>query len=363
MLDFRLDEEQQMLAEAVNRYANERVRKLFRDAEEDGDLPGDLVQAGWEIGLLATAIPEAYGGFGDHSLVTGTIALENFAWGDLATTFEIMAPNAVALPLMINGTENQKAAYLPLFVDEQAPRVAAALTEPVYQFDPRNLATKATRIADGFLLNGTKVMVPLADVAELFLIYANEGGETQAFMVPAGTPGLTVDEADRWMGISALTTHKVVLDNVTVPAPARVGGEAGIDFGLLLNRSRVALAATAVGVARAGLEYAIDYAKQRVQFGEPIAQRQSIAFMLAEMAMDVDSARLMVWEAAWKLDRGEEATREVTVMKQFVDEMVVRVADQALQTLGGYGYIREYPVELWLRNARGFATFDGLCTF
>ena len=120
------------------------------------------------------------------------------------------------------------------------------------------------------------------------------------------------------------------------------------------------MAAAAVGIARAGAEYAREYAKQRVQFGEPIAHRQSIAFMLAEMAIDVEAARTMVWEAAWLIDQGKDATREVTVMKQFVDEMAVRVADQALQTLGGYGYIREYPVELWLRNARGFASLEGL---
>ena len=154
----------------------------------------------------------------------------------------------------------------------------------------------------------------------------------------------------------------MALENCRIPAGGRLGGDDGIDFDLILNHSRVALGAAAVGVARAAFEYARDYAKQRVQFGEPIAHRQSIAFMLADMAMDVDGARLMVWEAAWQLDQGQDATRACTVMKQYVDDMVLRVADAAVQTLGGYGYIREYPVELWLRNARGFATFDGLAT-
>ena len=135
---------------------------------------------------------------------------------------------------------------------------------------------------------------------------------------------------------------------------------AGIDFDLLLNHSRVALAASAVGLANAASDYARDYAKERIQFEEPIAHRQSIAFMLAEMAIEVDSARLMVWETAWRLDRGEDATQEATVMKHFVDQAVMHVADSAVQILGGYGYIREYPAELWLRNARGFSSFDGL---
>ncbi|MCA9982955.1 MAG: acyl-CoA dehydrogenase family protein [Anaerolineales bacterium] len=363
MLNFQMDEEQRMLAEAVERYARERVRKLFRDAEEERELPEDVLASGWELGLLPTAIPESFGGFGEHSSLTGAIALESFAWGDLATTLAIMTPNLVAVPLMLAGTDAQKEAHLPAFAGDKAPRVTAALTEPLIQFDPRDLKTTATQTEDGYRLQGTKVMVPLADEAELFLVYANEAGQTQAFLVPAGTPGLTVAAADKWMGIHALPTFRLTLDGVTVPAEARLGGEAGCDFDLILNHSRIALAAAAVGIARAGFEYARDYAKQRIQFGEPIAQRQSIAFMLAEMAMDVDSARLLVWEAAWKLDQGDDVTREVTVMKQFVDEMVLRVADQALQTLGGYGYIREYPVELWLRNARGFATFDGLCIY
>jgi alkylation response protein AidB-like acyl-CoA dehydrogenase len=169
-----------------------------------------------------------------------------------------------------------------------------------------------------------------------------------------------VGEREKLMGIRALPTFGLTLENCRLPLANKVGGEAGIEFGVLLNHSRVALGAAAVGVARAGYEYARDYAKERQQFGEPIAHRQSIAFMLAEMAIEVDAARLMVWEAAWKLDQGEDATVEATVMKYFVDNMVLEVADRAVQTLGGYGYIREYPVELWLRNARGFATFDGL---
>ena len=210
------------------------------------------------------------------------------------------------------------------------------------------------------MLNGAKTFVPLADEAETILIYANEDGRTQAFLVPVATPGLTIGKRDKLMGVKALSTNYVTLADCRVPAANRLGGEAGVDFSLLLTHSRVALGAAAVGVARAGFEYARDYAKQRVQFGEPIAHRQSIAFMLADMATEVDEARLLVWEVAWLLDQGQDATREATIMKQQIDRMVVQVADRAVQILGGYGYIREYPVELWLRNARGFASFDGL---
>ncbi len=360
MLDFRPDQEQKMLVDTISRFAEERVRKVFRDAEEDGHIPVDVVQAGWEIGLLPTAIPEEYGGFGEYSGVTNALAFERFAFGDLAVTMNIMAPNLVAIPVMLCGTAEQKAQYLPQFAEEQMPKATAALTEPVVQFNPYKLKTDAVRDGDAYVLNGVKTMVPLAADAELFLIYANENGTTEAFLVPAEAEGLDVGERNKLMGIQALPAYSVTLSDCRVPLANKVGGESGIDFRLMLNHSRIALGAAAVGVAQAGFEYAREYAKQRVQFGEPIAHRQSIAFMLADMATEIDEARLLVWETAWLMDRGQDVTAEATIMKQQIDRMVVQVADRALQVLGGYGYIREYPVELWLRNARGFAAFDGM---
>lgn len=360
MINFELDEEQKMLTDAIGRLAQERMRKVFRDADEAGTLPADVVEAGWEMGVLPTSIPEEYGGFGDYSVITGVLATEAFAYGDLAMTLAIMAPNLVALPLMLAGTEAQKEAHLPLFCEESMPHVTAALTEPVIQFDPRKLKTTAVLDGEDYILNGTKSFVPLAENAETFLIYANEDDTTQAFFVPADAEGFAVLKREKLMGVLALPTFQVKLDNVRVSAVNKLGGNRGIDFGLILNHSRVALGAAAVGMAKGALDYAIDYTKQRVQFGEPVAHRQSIAFMLAEMAMDIDSARLLVWEAAWQMDQGKEATQAVTVMKYYIDDMVLTVCDRALQALGGYGYIREYPVELWLRNARAFASFDGM---
>ena len=360
MLDFELDEEQKMLVEAIGRFSGSQMRKVYRDADEEGDIPAEVTRAGWEFGILPTAIPESYGGFGEYSAVTSALAMEEFAFGDLAIALEIGVPGLVALPLMLAGTDEQKGTYLPSFCGEQPPNVSAALTEPSVLYDPRTLETKAEKSEGEYVLNGAKCLVPLADTAEIFLVYAREDGRTQAFLVPAGSRGLEIGAREKLMGIRALPTYGLTLSDCRVPLENRLGGEEGIDFDLILNHSRVALGAAAVGLAKSGYEYARDYAKERVQFGEPIAHRQSIAFMLAEMAIEVDAARLMVWETAWKLDRGEDATKEATVMKHFVDEMVLQVADRALQTLGGYGYIREYPVELWLRNARGFASFDGL---
>jgi alkylation response protein AidB-like acyl-CoA dehydrogenase len=192
------------------------------------------------------------------------------------------------------------------------------------------------------------------------LVYANEDGRTQGFIVNKGTPGLEIGDREKLMGVKALPTYHVNLNNCQINADCKLGGEAGINFPRLLNYSYVALAAMAVGVARASYEYALKYAQEREAFGEPIASRQAIAFMLAEMAIEIDATRLMVWEAAWKLDQGQDAAREAALVKRYADTMVLTATDNGLQVLGGHGYIREHPVELWLRNGRGFATFDGL---
>jgi alkylation response protein AidB-like acyl-CoA dehydrogenase len=360
MLSFELDQEQKMLLEAIGRFANGPMRKVFRDAEEEREIPANVLQAGWEFGLIPSALPQEYGGVGDYSAVTGALAMEAFAYGDLAITLNMAAPGLVAYPLLLAGTPEQQAEYLPRFAEDRPPEMTAALIEPHVQFDPCRLQTTAERDGDDYVLNGVKCVVPLAETAEVILVYACEGDRTQAFLVPGDAAGLSVGPRERLMGIGALPTFGFRLEACRVPLANRLGGEQDIDFSLILSHSRVALGAMAVGLAKAAYDYAREYAKNRVQFGEPVAHRQSIAFMLAEMAIDVDAARLLVWETAWQLDRGQDATREAAVMKHFVDDMVMRTADRALQTLGGYGYIREYPAELWLRNARGFASFDGL---
>ena len=360
MFDFRPDEEQKMLLDAIRRLAEEKIRKQFREAEELGRIPADLVQAGWDIGWLPTAVPEALGGMGEYSAVTGALAMEGLAYGDLAIALEMMTPNLIALPLLLCGTEAQQSRFLPRFAGEKAPRATAALTERVYQFDPRNLNTTAVRDGDQYRLNGAKVYVPLAKTAELILVWADEDGQAQGFLIPTNAAGVTIGRRDKLMGIQALQTYEVILENVEVPLSDKLGEESGCDFDLILNHSRVGLAAAAVGMAQAACDYTREYTKQRVQFGKPVAQNQSLAFMMADMFSDVESMRMMVWEAAWLLDEGKEATQATTVMKYYVDSAIVRVADAAVQGLGGYGYIREYPVELYLRNARGFATFDGL---
>ena len=360
MLEFELTEEQNMLVDAISRFNESTVSKNFRDADEEGSIPESIIQAGWEFGILPASIPEQYGGFGEYSALTGAVALEEFGAGDLATALRIFQPSTVAIPIFLDGTEEQQNFYLPRFCEEQIPNLTSALTEPRIQFDPRSLETVAERNDSGFVLNGNKIYVTEAEAAEVILVYAKEKGKTQAYLVPADSPGLLIGDREKLMGIKGLSTYSISLSDCHVPLENKIGLDEGIDFDRILNHSRVAVGAAAIGMARTAYEYSLEYAKNRVQFDEPIAHRQSIAFMLAEMAIAVEASRMLVWEAAWLLDQGQDATNETAVMKVFTDDMVLKIADQSVQILGGYGYVREYPAELWLRNARGFASFDGL---
>ncbi|MFN8490294.1 MAG: acyl-CoA dehydrogenase family protein [Caldilineaceae bacterium] len=360
MYSFDLTSEQKMLMETVHRFAEQKLRPRYRAAEEAKAVPDTLVQSGWELGLLPGSIDAQYGGFGEYSALTSALYLEELGWGDVGISLHLLTPNLFALPIALFGSKDQKEKYLSQFCEEGFPKATAAITEPVLQFDPAELATTAEKVDGNYVINGKKTFVPLAKGAELFLVYARENGITQAFIVPADTPGIQVGDRVMMMGVRALASYSVRFENVTVPAANRLGGLKGIRLNRLLTVSRIGLAALAVGQARAAYEYAVQYAKERMAFGEPIAQRQSIAFMLANMRIEIEATRLMVWEAAYKLDNQEDAAKAAILAKQYADKMVLEVTDGAVQVLGGHGYVRDHPVELWLRNGRGFAAWDGL---
>ncbi|MFW5709385.1 MAG: acyl-CoA dehydrogenase family protein [Chloroflexota bacterium] len=362
MVSFTPTEDQQLLVDTIRRYAEKNVRTNAHEADEASDPDQEALKAGWQLGLIPSALPEELGGFGEMSAVTGALILEELAYGELALALHLMTPALFAYPVTLFGTAEQRENLLPMFLEESFTAATAAFLEPGVLFDPMAMKTTAQPDGDRIVINGQKAYVPLADSASYLLVYASSGdaGTIEAYIVPKDTEGIIVEKREMLMGIRALPTFRVKFDNVMVDAAARLGGAVGINFPLLLDRNNVALAALAVGVARASYEYAREYAKNRVQFGKPIAQNQAIAFMLAESAIEIDAARLMVWEAAWKLDQGEDASREAYLARQYSNRMALTVTDSGVQTLGGYGFIREYPSERWLRNARGFPTFDGL---
>ena len=360
MISFSPSEEQKMVVNTVKQFATDVMRKKFRECDEAGEITADIVDTAWELGLAVSCIPEEQGGAGwEHSAITGALLAEELAWGDLAMAMHILSPQLAILPIVEMGTDEQKKKYLPALCGGKFTAATAAYIEPRYNFDAADFATTA-RKNGGYVLNGAKCLAPLASHAAFTLVYAKDGKENQGFIVEKGTKGLEVGPKEKNMGIRALETYGLALKDCHIPADNRLGGEKGCDFSRLANLSCVALAAMAVGVARGALEFSRDYARDRHTFGEPIGSRQAIAFMLADMAIEIDAARLMNWEAAWKLDRKEDATREANLAKMYSDTMVMMCTDYAVQVMGGHGYVRDNPVELWFRNGRGFTTFTGM---
>jgi acyl-CoA dehydrogenase len=359
MIDFEPAEEQQMIVETVRQFAQNEVRPHAREAAEARVLPDAVLAHAHQLGLVANAIDGEFGGGGERSAVTGALVAEELAWGDLAIGLAILSPGLLALSVQDQGNAAQKSELLPHFTGQHFAPGSLAVVEPRFDFDPLRPTTRARREGDDYLLDGSKCFVPWIDGGDTVLVVADDGGAPQGFLVPRDAAGLAATP-ERNMGIDALPTAELVLDGVRVPASARLGGEAGADIPALLQRGRVALAAMAVGVARAAFEVARDYAKQREAFGAPIATKQAIAFKLADMAIEIDGARLLVWEAAWLLDSGGQAGRATHLARQQAARVALEVADAAVQVLGGHGYTREYLPEMHLRNARGFAAFEAL---
>jgi acyl-CoA dehydrogenase len=361
MYSFEPSEEQKMLVDAIRRYASTDLRGKAYEADEAGELSRGLIEKGWEMGLLQASIPEEYGGFGEHSAVTGVLAAEELAYGDLAGALAVMTPGLYALPILLAGTEDQKQEYIPPVIEADWRSFTAGLVETRFDFDPYELATTATQDNGHYVIQGEKSYVPFAREAEGMILYANLEGKTQGFIVPKGTPGLDVEERQKLLGIQALPVYRVCANGVRVPKENRLGGEAGHDFAPIMDSARVAMAALGTGMSRAAFDYARDYAKDRDVFGVKAAQKQAIAFMLAEMATEIEAIRLLLWEAAWKMDVGkEDAGKEAYLAHIGASDMAMMVSDRAVQILGGHGYIREHPVERYMRNGRGIATLAGL---
>jgi alkylation response protein AidB-like acyl-CoA dehydrogenase len=362
MIDFEPTEEQQLIVDTLRQFATNEIRKAAREADEASALPAPVLERAHELGLVSSALPEAHGGGGARSAITGALAAEELAYGDLSVALGVLSPTLLALPITDFGSEEQKKTWLPRMAGERYLPGSLALVEPAFRFDPLHPATTAKRDGQGYVLDGTKCLVPWQEGGETVLVIAAEDGEAKGFLVPRDAAGLSATR-EKNLGLRALPTVELLLAGVRVPASAKLGGqEARGDTAVreIVNRGRVALAACAVGVARAAFEIARDYAKERQTFGAPIATRQAIAFKLADMAIEIDGARLLAWEAAWKLDQGHDITREATIARHQAQRVALEVADGAVQVLGGHGYIREYLPEMHLRNARGFNTFEAL---
>jgi alkylation response protein AidB-like acyl-CoA dehydrogenase len=364
MIYFEPSEEQELVRTTVRDLAAEALRPKARDADEESDIPTDLLRSTWELGLVSSQIPEAFGGGGStRSPTTGALLLEELAAGDAALALGALAPALFAMTLVDQGSQKQQQRYLPQLCGRDFHAAAVALVEPHPAFEPHTLRTTAAARGNAWVLNGTKSFVPFGGEASHFIVIArDDDGKPAAFVVPREAHGVSVAGPEPTLGLRALPFARLELKSVEVPQDDRIGGAAGFDYARLLNCSRVALAAALVGLSRAVMEYTIPYAKERVAFGEAIAQKQAIAFMLSDMAIETDAMRWMVWKAASELEQGKDATRSAHLARTYVAEQAMKIADNGIQVLGGHGFIREHPVELWYRHARTLSVLEGAAT-
>ena len=359
LFDLTLTEEQAMTRESVQRFATAELGAIAREADEAGATPEGFFDKTLELGLTLMPIPEALGGAGvPRSPVSNALTIEDLARGDLPMALGSITPLAVVNTIIDQGTDAQKEKYLPRFCGESFYAASTAFMEPRAVFEPTELKTQASRSGDGFVLNGRKTLVPLGIDAELLLVIAELEGEGPAAFLVEGNPDGLNREAESHMGLRTLETASLVFDNVSLPADALLG-EGSFDLQRFIDLSRIGICALAVGTCQAVLDYVTEYCNERVAFGEPITNRQAVAFMIADIAIELDAMRLMTWRAAATAERGEDFHEQAFLAKQFVGEHAMEIGTNGVQLLGGHGFCREHPVEMWYRNLRAIAILEG----
>ncbi len=364
-LSFELSDELKSLQQTVREYVRSRLEPIGQQVEKEDRIPSEVIKEMGELGFFGVPFPEKYGGLGLGELGY-CVELEQLGFANAA--YSNLVGAAVGLfgtAVYLDGSEEQKERYLRPIAEGRAIG-SFCLTEPMSGSDAASLRTTATRRDGGWELNGSKQWVTNSPIADFFVVFAandrSKGSRgISAFIVEKGTPGFTVGKPDEKMGLHGSHTAPVSIEGVFVP-DAQVVGEIGAGFKTALKTldgGRISLAAGAVGTAQWLLERSIAYARQREQFGKAIASFEAIQWMLADMQVGVHAGRLMVYQAAWKMDRGQRATREAGICKLFCSEMVNRVADLAVQLHGGMGYMRELPIERAYRDARILRIYEG----
>ena len=361
LFDLTPTDEQQMLRDSFRQFAAERIRKAAPQADADAQAPGELMAQASELGITMLGVPEELGGvFDERSAITSVLVAETLAHGDMGLALAALAPAAVSTAIGLWGDGAQQEKYLPAFVSDDVPAAALALLEPHALADPMDLHTKATQTDDGgYTLTGAKALVPRADEAELFVIGAEiEGRGPALFIVEAGAEGLYT-EPEPAMGLRAAATRTLTLENVGVPAEALLGGgDAGV-YRECVQRSRLAWCALAVGTAQAVLDYVIPYTNERVAFGEPISNRQAVAFAVADIGIELEGMRLITYRAASRADQDEEFARDTTLARLQCGERGMKIGSDGVGLLGGHGFVKEHPVERWYRDLRAAGLMEG----
>lgn len=356
--DLTPTEDQQMLREAARELADEVIRPAGGRADTDRSVPDDVRRAMHDMGLTLIGVPEQLGGIAEQrSAVTGVLVLEQLARGDMGIAVAQMATASVATALSLYGDADQQATYLPHFTAAEPVAAAAlALQEPQVLFDPLSLTTTAVAQGDSLVLNGTKALVAGAATAELFIVSAMLDGEARLVLVERATPGITVED-DPAMGVRAARTGRIVLAGVSVPRANLLG--TAEDHRDAVRRARVAWAAAACGTGQAVLDQVVGYVKERTAFGEPIGQRQAVAFLVSDIAIELDGLRLATLKAAARLDAGMEAAQLVGEVRALTATHATAIGSHAVQLLGGHGFVKDFDNERWFRDLRGAGVLEG----
>ncbi len=368
-MDFEIPESLRIMQDTIRRFVNQDLEPISQKVEEEDQIPEEVVQQMRELGLFGLAIPEEYGGLG-LGTVGECLVYEEMSKTNAAFRSRIGTSNGIgSMGILFDGTEEQKQKYLPRIASGEWTS-CFALSEPEAGSDAANIKTTAVRDGDYFVLNGLKHFITNGDIADIATVIAltdkekrTRGGIT-AFVVEKGTPGFSVGTIERKMGLRGSHTCELIFDNCRVPIAQVIGGEPLIGQGFktamsVLDKGRLTMGACALGAAQKLLDLSTEYAKQRVQFGKPIAQFQSVGNMLADMATEIYAARQMLYHAAWLRDQGKKVIKEASMVKLFCTEMACRVSYNAVQIFGGSGYMKDFPIERFYRDLRLYTIYEG----
>jgi acyl-CoA dehydrogenase len=363
MVDFTLTEEQENLREMAHAFAEKEIRPVAWDYDKDGTWPQAIIEKAWELGLMNSHLPEEYGGVG-ASYLDGCLIGEELAWGCAAIATTLGANELAATPVLLGGSDAIKADYLGRLTEE--PKLASfCLTEPDAGSDVSGMRTTAVKRGDKYVINGTKCFITNGGYADWYTVYAKTDKDAghrgiSAFLVPRDET-VMVDKHEDKMGLRASNTATISFNETEVPVANLLGQENhGFKLAMMtLDRTRPGVASMATGIARAAFEFASEYSKERVQFGVPIAMHQAVAFMIADMATKVEAGRLLVWKSGALLDQGVPNTLVSSHAKRFAADSAMEVTVDAVQVYGGYGFIKDYPVEKLMRDAKIMQLYEG----
>jgi acyl-CoA dehydrogenase len=363
VVDFTLTDEQKSLREMAHDFAENEMRPVAWEYDKDGTWPEEILRKAWELGILNTHIPEEYGGPG-IDFFGGALIEEELGWGCSGIGTSIACNGLATAPIGIGGSEEIKKEFLGMLT-EDFKLASFCLTEPDAGSDVSGMRTTAVKKGDRYVINGSKCFITNGGYADYYTVYAKTDKEAghrgiSAFVVPRDDT-VTVDKKEDKMGQRASNTATITFNDTEIPAENLLGEEnKGFKLAMMtLDRTRPGVAAMAVGIARAAFEFATDYSKERVQFGVPIAMHQAIQFMIADMATEIEAARLLVWKSAVELDQGQRNTLTSSHAKRLSADTAMKVATDAVQVYGGYGFIKEYPVEKLMRDAKIMQLYEG----